>query len=284
MAGRESAHLPIEVLGDPLIAAHGEDSRSHLGALIPAGAAYASHHAVLEQSNHGALLDDDLFSGSLGGMSMGGIFPAGNSHDASVIVYAQPSGVMDSRDCHSLMGLMSPQHSRHVPVASDVVLPAAHNASRQHHVAHGFLHGAGYNAVPPQPTTDHFPISVVPLPPSTPGGHQPCKYEAGKVARASPDGEIGEKKLQGTWTAEENTNFFNALRAHGRSFDKIHDEMGGTKSREQVLTPARCCVPLVAPTTDSSCTHCPAYALALERLHCGPQTGCVRDGLVRWRA
>jgi hypothetical protein len=46
----------------------------------------------------------------------------------------------------------------------------------------------------------------------------------------------GDNRLQGTWTAEENNLFFNALRLFGRTFDMLHEAMRGSKSREQVCT------------------------------------------------
>ncbi|KAJ1492632.1 hypothetical protein T484DRAFT_1770592 [Baffinella frigidus] len=154
---------PIETMGEHMLAAC-EDSRTHMGAFFPMGAPFVVHHAASEQSNHGMLLDEDLFHGSLGGMSMGGIFPSDNSRDATAVSNSLGPCMMDSRDCHSFPGLI----------------------------------------------------------------------ETEKASRASPDGETGEKKPSGTWTAEENRIFFDALRTHGRSFDRILDEMGATKTREQV--------------------------------------------------
>lgn len=230
---------PIETMGEHMLAAC-EDSRTHMGAFFPMGAPFVVHHAASEQSNHGMLLDEDLFHGSLGGMSMGGIFPSDNSRDATAVSNSLGPCMMDSRDCHSFPGLMSPpQRSRHVPVAVEAVLRGPANAPRSQPATIATVAPpVACHAQQPQPRTTHFPISVMSAPAATPGGPMPIKSETEKASRASPDGETGEKKPSGTWTAEENRIFFDALRTHGRSFDRILDEMGATKTREQVLLSA----------------------------------------------
>ena len=224
----------LETMGEHMLVAF-EDSCSNMAVFATMGAPSVAHHAVSEQSNHGLLLDEDLFHGSLGGMSMGGIFPAGNSRDATAVSHSFGSCIMDSRDCHSFPGLMSPQqHSRHVPVAVEAVLVGPAHAPRYQpaKLAYVDLPNA-FHSPQQQPHTTHFPISVMATPAATPGGPMPSPA-TGKTSRGSPDGETGEKKPQGTWAADENMSFFNALRSHGRSFDRILEDVGATKTREQV--------------------------------------------------
>jgi len=227
--------MPLETMGGHMLVAC-EDSRSNMAVFSTMGAPFVAHHAASEQSNHGLLLDEDIFHGSLGGMSMGGIFPAGNSRDATAVSHSLGPCIMDSRDCHSFPGLMSPpQHSRHVPVTVEAVLvgPAPSPRSHPAKLATGALPNA-FHSPKQQPHTTHFPISVMATPAATPGGPMPSPA-TGKASRGSPgEGGTGEKKPQGTWTADENRSFFNALRSHGRSFDLILEHMGATKTREQV--------------------------------------------------
>jgi hypothetical protein len=82
-------------------------------------------------------------------------------------------------------------------------------------------------AVAAKPASAACPSSAAVCPPAAAGG-----MFGAKLPKESPD---ANGRAQGTWTAAENVLFFDALRAHGRAFDRIHDAVQGGKSREQVL-------------------------------------------------
>jgi hypothetical protein len=82
-------------------------------------------------------------------------------------------------------------------------------------------------AVAAKPASAACPSSAAVCPPAAAGG-----MLGTKLPKESPD---ANGRAQGTWTAAENVLFFDALRAHGRAFDRIHDAVQGGKSREQVL-------------------------------------------------
>ena len=69
------------------------------------------------------------------------------------------------------------------------------------------------------------------------GGKAPCaarKHRATKstAAQESPEGDC--KRGQGTWNAEENCAFFEALRRYGKDFEMLHEALKGRKTKEQV--------------------------------------------------
>ena len=102
----------------------------------------------------------------------------------------------------------------------------------------------------------------------------------------SPD----EEKKQGTWSAEENRCFFDALSRFGRCFKSLHESVCATKSKDQVpprlahtgdapASPLGACGPAILVRTVSpfSCVHTRARAVEkrLRPLLCVTSTAVV---------
>jgi len=80
------------------------------------------------------------------------------------------------------------------------------------------------------------------------------------------------------WTADENRSFFSALRAFGPSFDRIREEVGANKTKEQVPKPSKPSTLPVSAHMNASCgvtcateapCVCQQHILALPQFYSG---------------